>query len=177
MYRKHTELLDDEALEMVNSGELHRQLDHVTPVETGQESMSLNEMPGPFMVIAGSGMCNAGRILHHLRHNLWRPETAVIFVGYQGAGTLGRRLIEGAKSVKIFGEPVAVNAQIATISGLSGHAGQSELVQWFDSLAGSRPRVVITHGEDESRAALAGVIAERYGLTPVLPVENQVMEL
>jgi metallo-beta-lactamase family protein len=177
LYRKHTELLDDEALEMINSGELHRQLDHVTAVETAQESMSLNETPGPFMIIAGSGMCNAGRILHHLRHNLWRPETAVIFVGYQGAGTLGRRLIEGAKSVKIFGEPVAVNAQIATISGLSGHAGQSELVQWFDSLAGSRPRVVITHGEDESRAALAGVIGARYGLTPVLPVENQVMEL
>jgi metallo-beta-lactamase family protein len=98
-------------------------------------------------------------------------------VGYQGAGSLGRRLVEGASQVKIFGEPVAVKARVATISGFSGHAGQSELVQWFDSLAGSRPRVVITHGEDESRSALAGVIGARYGLTPVLPVENQVMEL
>ena len=177
VYRQHTELFDEEAMEMVNSGELRRELDHVTAIETGQESMSLNEKSGPFMIIAGSGMCNAGRILHHLRHNLWWPETAVIFVGYQGQGTLGRRLVEGAKSVKIFGEPVAVNAQIATINGLSGHAGQSGLVQWFDSLAGARPRLVITHGEEQSRAALAGVIAERYGIEAILPAENQVIEL
>jgi metallo-beta-lactamase family protein len=177
IYGKHHELFDEEALALATSGQLARELDHVKPIESAQESMSLNEMPGPFMIIAGSGMCTAGRILHHLRHNLWRPETGLIFVGYQGAGSLGRRLVDGAPQVKIFGEPVAVKARIATINGFSGHAGQSELVQWFDSLAGSRPRVVITHGEEESRVALAGVISGRYDLAPVLPMENQVIEL
>ncbi len=122
-------------------------------------------------------MCTAGRILHHLRHNLWRPTTAVLFVGYQAEGSLGRRLVEGADEVKIFGETIAVKARIATINGFSGHAGQSELVDWFDSLAGSRPRLVITHGEEKSRKALANIIEDRYQLRPVLPSEGQAVEL
>ncbi len=177
VYRKHLELFDEEALELTRSGELARELDHVKPIETAQESMELNEMPGPFMIIAGSGMCTAGRILHHLRHNLWRPETAVIFVGYQAEGSLGRQLVEGAPQVKIFGETIAVKARLTTINGFSGHAGQSELVAWFDSLSGSRPQLVITHGEDKSRQALAKIINERYHLQPVLPTEGQTMEL
>jgi metallo-beta-lactamase family protein len=126
--------------------------------------MSLNERPGSFMIIAGSGMCTAGRILHHLRHNLWRPEAAVIFVGYQDEGPLGRRIVEGADEVRIFGETIAVKARIATINGFSGHARQSELVEWFDSLLGSHLRLVIAHGEDKSRKALAKIINERYHL-------------
>jgi metallo-beta-lactamase family protein len=177
VYRKHRELFDEEALELARSGQLARELDHVTLIESAQESMALNEKPGPFMIIAGSGMCTAGRILHHLRHNLWRPETAMIFVGYQGEGSLGRRIVEGADEVKIFGETIAVKARIATINGFSGHAGQSELVQWFDSLAGSRPCLVITHGEDKGRKALAQIIDERYHLRAVLPSERQTIEL
>ena len=175
VYRKHPELFDEEALELTRSGQLARELDHVRPIESAQDSMSLNDMPGPLMIIAGSGMCTAGRILHHLRHNLWRPETAVIFVGYQAEGSLGRQLVEGASQVKIFGESIKVKARIATINGFSGHAGQGELLEWFDSLAGSRPRVVITHGEDKSRRALAKLIGERHHLRPVLPVEGQTL--
>ncbi len=177
VYRKHIELYGEEALELTRSGQLARELDHVRPIESAQDSMSLNDMPGPLMIIAGSGMCTAGRILHHLRHNLWRPETAVIFVGYQAEGSLGRRLVEGARQVKIFGETIAVKARIVTINGFSGHAGQSELLQWFDSLAGSRPRVMITHGEDNSRKAMARLIGERYHLEPVLPAERQTLEI
>ena len=177
IYRRHRELFDEEALELARSGQLAQELDHVTLIESAQDSMNLNELPGPFMIIAGSGMCTAGRILHHLRHNLWRPETSVLFVGYQAEGSLGRRLVEGADEVKIFGEPIAVKARIATINGFSGHAGQSELVEWFDSLSGSRPRVVITHGEDKGRRALAKIINEQYHLRPVLPAERQPIEL
>lgn len=177
IYRHHRELFDEEALELARSGQLARELDHVTMIESAQESMALNEKPGPMMIIAGSGMCTAGRILHHLKHNLWRPETAVIFVGYQGEGSLGRRIVEGADEVKIFGETIAVKARVVTINGFSGHAGQSELVEWFASLAGSRPHVVITHGEEKSRKALADIIAERYQLSPVLPKERQTIEL
>lgn len=177
VYRRHPELLDEEAAELIRSGELRRELEHVTAIASSQESMQLHEMPGPFMVIAGSGMCTGGRIMHHLRHNLWKPEAAVIFVGYQGSGSLGRRLVDGAQKMKIFGQPVAVNAHIATISGFSGHAGQSELVRWFDTLASSRPRLMLTHGEDESRAALASVIAERYGIQAILPILHQGIEL
>ncbi len=177
IYRQHRELFDEEALELARSGQLAQELDQVSLIESTQDSMNLNEMPGPFMIIAGSGMCTAGRILHHLRHNLWRPETSVLFVGYQAEGSLGRRIVEGADEVKIFGEPVAVKARIATINGFSGHAGQSELVAWFDSLAGSRPRVVITHGEDKSREALAKVIDERHHLRPVLSAQGQTLEL
>jgi metallo-beta-lactamase family protein len=177
VYRKHRELFDEEALELTRNGQLARELDHVTMIESAQESMALNEKSGPLMIIAGSGMCTAGRILHHLRHNLWRPETSVLFVGYQAEGSLGRRLVEGADEVKIFGETIAVKARIATINGFSGHAGQTELVEWFDSLAGSHPRLVITHGEDKSRKALAKIINERYHVRPVLPTEGQTIEL
>jgi len=86
------------------------------------------------LFIAGSGMCNAGRILHHFRHNLWRPETSVVIVGYQGDGTLGRRLVEGAKTVSIFGEKIAVKARIHMLGGLSAHAGQTDLLRWLTRL-------------------------------------------
>jgi metallo-beta-lactamase family protein len=164
-------------LELMRSGQLVRELDHVRPIETAQESMSLNELPGPMMIIAGSGMCTSGRILHHLRHNLWRPETSVIFVGYQAEGSLGRRLVEGARQVNIFGETIGVCAQIATVNGFSGHAGQSELVQWFDSLAPSRPRLVITHGEEESRQALGSLLREKYDVPILLPTQDETIVL
>ncbi len=177
IYRRHPELFDEEARALVESGQLRYDLSHVTAVSDSSESRALNEMAGPFMVIAGSGMCTGGRILHHLRHNLWRPETAVIFVGFQGQGSLGRRLVDGARQVKIFGEPVSVKAQIATINGLSGHAGQKDLLGWFDAMAASRPRVILTHGEDRGRGALAALLRERYGLEAALPTYNETMSI
>jgi metallo-beta-lactamase family protein len=129
------------------------------------------------MIIAGSGMCNAGRILHHLRHNLWMPETSVIIVGYQAEGSLGRQLVDGAKTVRIFGETISVKAQVHLLGGLSAHAGQSELLRWFDVVAGSKPRIVLSHGEDKGRKPLADLISIRYGLSPVLPEYGEVIEL
>ena len=122
-------------------------------------------------------MCNAGRILHHLRHNLWNPETHVLIVGYQGNGTLGRLLVDGAKKVTIYGETIAVKAQIHTLGGFSAHAGQTDLLAWFASLAPSKPRVILTHGDNGPRNALAKLIAERHGLTPYLPALGETITL
>jgi metallo-beta-lactamase family protein len=122
-------------------------------------------------------MCNAGRILHHLRHGLWRSETRVMIVGYQGEGTLGRQLVDGARRVKIFGETIAVNAHIHTLNGFSAHAGQGELMTWFGSLAGSKPKVVLTHGEARGREPLAQLIRQRHGLRPLLPGQGDVVTL
>jgi metallo-beta-lactamase family protein len=121
------------------------------------------------MIIAGSGMCNAGRIQHHMRHNLYKSETSVLIVGYQAEGTLGRQLVDGRKSVRIFGEPITVRAQIHKLGGFSAHAGQSELLKWFNAVAPARPKVVLTHGEDQARNIFADLIRHRYGLKPILP--------
>ena len=139
--------------------------------------MKLNDAPGPCLIMAGSGMCTAGRILHHFRHGLWRPETSVVIVGYQGEGTLGRQLVDGAKEVKIFGEPVAVKAQIHTLNGFSAHAGQTELLKWFRFLAPSKPQVVLTHGEARGREPLAELIQKRHGFKAILPGQGEVVRL
>ncbi|HTX89191.1 MAG TPA: MBL fold metallo-hydrolase [Bacteroidales bacterium] len=169
IYLKHQELYDEETLEMFRSGALAGDLSKVHLCVTPEESMALNSVEGPCMIIAGAGMCNAGRILHHLRHNLWKPETHVMIVGYQGDGSLGRRLIDGASKVRIFGEEIAVKAKISSLNGLSAHAGQTDLLRWFDKLAPGKPKVVLSHGEDRGRIPLAELIRKRYQLEPVLP--------
>jgi metallo-beta-lactamase family protein len=122
-------------------------------------------------------MCTGGRILHHLRHQLWRPEALVVFVGYQAAGTLGREIVEGAGRVRIVGETIAVRAAIHTLGGFSAHAGQSELLQWLAPMAGSRPRVILTHGEERGRAPLARCIADRFGIGAELPLLEDVISI
>jgi metallo-beta-lactamase family protein len=169
VYVRYPELADETLDEEHERRRLRRDLATLIPCETSDESRALNEVRGPCVIIAGSGMCNGGRILHHLRHNLWKPETAVLIVGYQAAGTLGRALVERKRTVTIFGDPIAVRASIHTINGLSAHAGQSELLAWLEPLAATKPRVVLTHGEDEPRAILARTIEDRHGIRCELP--------
>jgi metallo-beta-lactamase family protein len=177
IYMGHPELFDKEMKEFVDGGERLNDLKYVHPTSSPEESKRLNDIKGPCMIIAGSGMCNAGRITHHLRHNLWRPETSVLIVGYQAEGTLGRQLVDGRKSVKIFGERIAVRAQIHKLGGFSAHAGQSDLLKWFNSLAPCRPNVVLTHGEEKARQVLSDIIRHRYGLQPFLPQYGEKIEL
>jgi metallo-beta-lactamase family protein len=177
IYARHPELFDDEMLAFLKAKPLAKDLATMRMSATSEESRRINDFPGPCLVMAGAGMCNAGRILHHLRHNLWNPESHVVIAGYQGNGTLGRQLVEGAKKVTIFGETIAVKAQIHTLGGFSAHAGQTDLLAWFAPLAPVRPRVILTHGEDGPRTALAGLIAARYGLTPTLPALGDEIEL
>ena len=122
-------------------------------------------------------MCTGGRILHHFRHNLARPGTTVLIVGYQGHGSLGRMLVDGKKVVTIFGGKIPVRASVHTFGGLSGHAGQSDLLRWLESLAASRPRVFLTHGEDRARKPLGKIIEERYQLRVDCPGFRETIDL
>lgn len=174
IYMDHPELFDEEMMAMRQEGILRKFFDEqVTFSVTADQSRAINSMKGPLLVLAGSGMCNAGRILHHLRQNLWRRETAVVIVGYQANRSLGRQLVDGARKIRIFGEDIAVNASVHTLNGFSAHAGQTELVEWFGSLAESKPRLVLTHGEEGPRRALAARITDRYGIDAVLPKMNE----
>jgi metallo-beta-lactamase family protein len=169
LYGKHAELFDEEALAIKKSGELRTNLETVQFSQTTDDSRALNDVAGPCLIMAGAGMCNGGRILHHFRQNLALPNTTVLIVGYQGYGSLGRMLVDGKKSVKIFGEKIPVRASVHTFGGLSGHAGQTDLLHWFNTLAPSRPRVILTHGEDRGRKPLGRIIQERYRLKVEYP--------
>ena len=176
VYRKNVELFDDEALAMQKSGELRKHLSTVQMCTTAAQSKALNDVDGPCMIIAGAGMCTGGRILHHLRHGLPLPQTTVLMVGFQSHGSLGRQLVDGKKQVKIHGERVDVRASICSMGGLSGHAGQADLLNWFESLASCKPRVILTHGEDKARTALATLIKQRHRISCEMPGLNQVIE-
>lgn len=169
IYARHPELADEEWDEEHERNRLRKDLATLALCETSDESRALNDKGGPCAIIAGSGMCNGGRILHHLRHNLWKAETAVLIVGYQGVGTLGRALVDGIDPVTIFGDPIAVRASIHTLNGMSAHAGQSGLMEWLAPLAATGPRVVLTHGEERGRAPLARLIEQRHGIICELP--------
>lgn len=177
IYVKHKELYDDEASELFRQGVLKGDFSNMNVSKTAQDSIALNDLSGPCMIIAGAGMCNAGRILHHLKHNLWKPQTTVMIVGYQGKGSLGRKLLDGEKKVKIYGDEVIVKANIASMGGLSAHADQSGLMNWFKALAKSKPRLVLTHGEDRGRKPLAKLIKKRYGIEAVLPKYSDTIKL
>lgn len=169
IYRKHTSLFDEEALALKKSGQLDADFSMVSVCETADDSRKLNDLEGPMLIMAGSGMCNAGRILHHLRHRLWQPDTYVAIVGYQGEGTLGRHLVDGHKNVVIYGESVKVRAKIRTMGGFSAHAGQTELLKWHSCLAPCKAKLVLTHGEDKQRSILQGLIKKRDGCQAMLP--------
>ena len=138
----------EEAMELVNAG--------INPIAfaglklsiTSDESKAINFNETPKVIISASGMCEAGRIRHHLKHNLWRPESTILFVGYQSVGTLGRILLEGAEEVKLFGEPIQVRAQIKQMTGLSGHADKEGLLEWINGFTEKPKKVFVVHGED-----------------------------
>jgi len=181
IYFKHfqntPELFDDVLLKYIKQKPIRADLKTLTSTVTADDSKKINDCQGPCLVMAGAGMCNAGRILHHLKANLWKPETHVLIVGYQARGSLGRMLVEGEKVVSIHGEKIAVKAKIHTLGGFSGHAGQTDLLKWFDVIAPSKPRLVLTHGEDEPRETLAEVIQKKYGIKAVLPQMGETVTL
>jgi metallo-beta-lactamase family protein len=173
---KYPDLFDEEMLEWKSCGLLPLDKTWFHPSVSARDSQSLNHVEGPCLILAGAGMCNGGRILHHFRANLYRENTRVVIVGYQGQGSLGRRLVEGAKSVSIYGEKVSVRALVHTLGGFSAHAGQSDLIKRFSPLATSKPRVIITHGEDNPRKNLSTIIQRRFRLLPQLPSQGEVIE-
>jgi metallo-beta-lactamase family protein len=181
IYYKHfqetPELFDERLQKYIADKPIREDLKTLRPTVSANESAAISKTTPPYLVMAGAGMCNAGRILHHLKENLAKPETHVLIVGYQGRGSLGRRLVENEEVVRIHGEQVPVKAQIHTLGGFSAHAGQTDLLAWFDHLAPCKPRVILTHGEDGPRQALANLIQQRYQLKPTMPGQKDVIEL
>lgn len=178
IYKRHQGILDGETQKHIDSGVAGEFLSRINLTAARNESIAINAHEGAGVIIAASGMCTGGRILHHLRHNVWRRDVRVVITGFQSAGTIGRQLVDGARYIRITGEPTIVRAKVHTLGGFSAHAGQSELVGWAKSFvdAGSRPRVVLTHGEDGARATLARKLGE-LGLTSELPAWGTAIEL
>lgn len=177
IYARHLELFDEDFQALQQERPLAADLTTVQPVATADESKALNDCSGPCLIMAGSGMCTAGRILHHLKQNLWREGTRVIIVGFQPDGSLGRQLVDRAPTVSIFGERIVVRAKVHTLGGFSAHAGQTELLNWLAPMAAGRPRVILTHGETRAREALADRIAELHGLRCEQPMRGDTLSL
>jgi metallo-beta-lactamase family protein len=177
IYTRHFELFDENLIKYIREKPMREDLKTLTPCVSAEQSRKINHCPGTCLVMAGAGMCTAGRILHHFKQNLWKPETFVLMVGYQARGSLGRRLIDGAKYVNIFGERVAVNATIRTLGGFSAHAGQSDLLNWVGVVADSKPQMVLIHGEDPQRQTLSDAIKKQFKLKTLLPAQGDVIEV
>ncbi|WP_456325460.1 MBL fold metallo-hydrolase RNA specificity domain-containing protein [Desulfonauticus submarinus] len=169
VFKKHYKYFDDIGKSLIENGENPLAFPNLKYSLTAQDSMRLNKMNGPAIIISASGMAHAGRIKHHLKHNLWKPGASVVFVGFQAKGTTGRKIVDGAKSVKIFGEEIAVRAKVYTINGFSSHAGQSQLLEWLSHFRNKKMKIFLVHGEEEKQRILAGLIKERYGFDIYIP--------
>ncbi len=167
--------LDEETQEIINQGQDPFHFPELVFSRTAQDSQALNELKGPAIIIAGNGMCTAGRILHHLKHNLWRRGCSLVIVGYQAEGSLGRRIIEGAKTVRIFGEDVMVRAKVFTIGGFSAHADQEELLQWLSHFTNPKLQVVVIHGEKDIASIFAQTVRERLQFETTVPAMGQTL--
>lgn len=163
------ECFDEEAMELVRNGINPLRFPGLTLSVTSNDSIAINSDNKPKVIISASGMCEAGRIRHHLKHNLWRKECTVVFVGYQANGTLGRILLEGASEVKLFGEPIEVMAEIVKLEGVSGHADKAGLIKWITSFDNRLKQVFVVHGEDEVSTGFAKCLSDEYGLNATAP--------
>ena len=168
--------LDEEAIAVLQGGDDLFTFPGLTLTQSTEESKALNMDPSPKIIISASGMCDAGRIRHHLKHNLWRPECAVVFVGYQAEGSLGRRLLEGAKTVKLFGEEIAVRARIVNFKGLSSHADRDHLLEWVGHIAPAPRQVFVVHGDAPVTELFAEDLNQR-GIPAHAPLYQEVYDL
>lgn len=174
IYARHNSLLREKHLNLNGSGRGVRELPNLEFTPQAEDSMRLNNIASGAIIIAGSGMCSGGRIRHHLKHNLWRPECHVVIIGYQAFGTLGRRLVDGADKVRLWGEEIQVRAAIHTIGGFSAHAGRSELLDWFDGFDRAQ-RVCLTHGESKSAHSMSKEMRRRFDVEPEIPEAGAVI--
>ena len=170
------EYLDEEAREIIRAKGTLLSFPGLTLTTTSEESKMLNMDPSSKVIISASGMCDAGRIRHHLKHNLWRPESTIVFVGYQGEGTLGRSLLEGADHVKLFGEQISVRAEIVNFKGLSSHAGRDHLLQWIEAVEPKPLQVFVVHGDAPVTEIFADTLRTR-GIAAHAPLFEEVYDL
>ena len=168
---------DDEAMELVAKGLNPLMFDSLTTTVTADESRELNRREGSAVIISSSGMCEAGRIKHHLKHNLWRAESTIVFCGYQANGTLGRSILDGAEKVTIFGEHIDVRASIRRLEGISGHADQDGVIRWISEFEKKPKHVFVVHGDEQVAQYFAGLIATTINVSAWAPELNQTFDL
>ncbi len=166
---RHPECFDEETRKVFEWRERNPEAFRVVVTQGVEDSMALNAMRGGGIILAGSGMCDAGRVKHHLKHNLWRKESTVIIVGFQAQGTLGRRIVDGARRVRIFGEEIAVAADVYTIGGLSAHADRTDLLAWAGGFRSAPGKVFVAHGEESVSVGYAGLLRDRFGWDAEVP--------
>lgn len=172
-----SDCFDEEAMELISAGINPIKFPGLRVAVSSDESKMINFDKKPKVIISASGMCEAGRIRHHLKHNLWRPECTICFVGYQAVGTLGRKLIEGAQSVKLFGENITVNAKIEVLRGISGHADMNGLLDWLAGFEKVPDRVMVVHGEDTVTDHFAALVEEQFGCPAFAPYSGGSVDL
>jgi len=177
VFRKHPELFDAETRVFLDNHEDPFGFKRLTYVRDVNQSKALNDLRGPFMVISASGMCEGGRVLHHLRNNVADPRNTVLLTGYQAENTLGCKIEQGLPEVPIFGEPVPLRAEVEKLDALSGHADREEMLAWLKPLASGLKRVFLVHGESAQQNAFAQAIRQRYDLDVVVPERGQSFEL
>ena len=171
------ECLDQDTLDIMSSGRNPIWFDGLETTVSAEESKALNTDPAPKVIIASGGMCEGGLIRHHLKHHLWDARNTIMFAGYQAAGTLGRIIYDGAKSVKIFGEQIDVNAEITLLAGMSGHADQAGLMNWLAGFTSKPSYVFVNHGDDESCTGFAELVTERFGIPAMAPYSGSEFDL
>lgn len=174
IYLSFPEYYDEEAKSLFRLKDMGTLRLHFS--ETMEDSQRINRISSGAVIIAGSGMCEGGRIRHHLKHNIWRPECSIVFVGFQAKGTLGRQIVDGAKMVHFLGEDFAVKARVYTIGGFSAHGDQKELLEWLGLFA-PKPEVFIVHGEEESALEFEKAIREKLGLTTHVPHRGETFDI
>ena len=177
VFRENTELFDEETQEEIMRGDNPLEFPGLKFTRTADESKELNEDTTPSIIISASGMCEVGRIKHHLKHNLWNPKSTILFVGYQAPGTLGYNIVNGAKTVKIFGEEIAVNARVEYIEGYSGHADQEWLMNFIYSFITKPKHIFLVHGEPESQDVLKEKIESEIGIPVTTPEFGETYKL
>jgi metallo-beta-lactamase family protein len=177
VFGHHPEYLDSETLGLIRSKKSPFEFRSLVISRRTEDSKAINQIKGSVIIIAGAGMCTGGRIKHHLIHNISRPESTILFVGYQAAGTLGREILNGASTVRILGETMRVKARIERIEGFSAHADRDELIRWTGSQAAAPRRVFVTHGEPETAESFAGFLAEKRGWKVSVPSAGETASL
>lgn len=177
IFRRNAQVFDEETKEYILKGDNPLEFKNLKFTRSSKESQDLNFNKEPKIIISASGMCEAGRIRHHLKHNLWNPKNSIVFVGYQGQGTLGRSLVEGIKMVTLFGEEIQVNAEIHNLEGFSGHADQNGLFAWLAHFEQKPKEIFLVHGEEESKKDFAKLVNEKLSYEPIVVMGNSEFEL
>ena len=177
VFKENMDLFEDEVKEEMERGNNPLEFPGLKFTQTAEESKALNESDEPAIIISASGMCDVGRIKHHLKHNIWNPKSTILFVGYQAPGTLGYEIVNGAKKVTIFGEEFAVNARIEYIEGYSGHADQEWLMNFVYSFYNKPKHIFLVHGEEESQEVLRNKILENTGIGVTIPEYGETYQL